>query len=189
VPDSDLFKALRSGKAEVVTDQIECITETQIKLKSGAAVETDILVTAAELKLQFMGGVSFSMDGEAIDFSDRFYYQGMMFSGVPNLIQTFGYINASWTLRADLNLKFVCDMLRRLDKENATQCVPVLQESEKDMPGKGWISDFNPGYMSRGMHLFPKQGDHSPWHNTQDYLLDLKTLGHGPTKDGVLQFI
>ena len=113
----------------------------------------------------------------------------MMFSGVPNLIQTFGYINASWTLRADLNSNFVCKMLQQMDKVNATQCIPILRKSESDMPGQDWVSDFNPGYMRRGMHLFPKQGEHPPWRNTQDYLLDKKVLGHGPMNDGVLQFI
>jgi cation diffusion facilitator CzcD-associated flavoprotein CzcO len=189
VPDSDLFKAIKSGKAEVVTDEIDCIAENQINLKSGATVEADILVTATGLKLQVMGGVEFSMDGEVIDLSDRFFYQGMMFSNIPNLIQTFGYINASWTLRADLNSKFVCDMLKRMDELSATQCVPVLRESEKTMEGQGWITDFEPGYMRRGMHLFPKQGGHAPWHNTQNYLLDKKLLRRGPPDDGVLQFI
>lgn len=189
IPDSDLFLAIKAGKAEVVTDQIECITQNQVKLKSGTVVEADILVTATGLKLQILGGVEFSKDGKAIDFSDRFYYQGMMFSGVPNLVQTFGYINASWTLRADLNSKFVCRMLQRMDKVGATQCVPVLRESEKDMPGQDWVSDFNPGYMRRSMDQFPKQGDRSPWRNTQDYLLDRRLLGNGPVNDGVLQFI
>lgn len=188
VPDADLFEAIKAGKAEVVTGQIDAVTETGVRMKSGETVAADILVTATGLQLQMMGGVAFSMDGEDIDFSDRFYYQGMMFSGVPNLVQTFGYINASWTLRADLNSEFVCGMLKRMDEEGAKQCVPVLPESDKDMATRDWVSDFNPGYMRRGMHLFPKQGEHSPWRNTQDYLLDRKLLRQGPVEDGVLQF-
>ena len=128
------------------------------------------------------------MDDQKLDFSQRFFYQGMMFSGVPNLIQTFGYINASWTLRADLNSEFVCALLKRMDETGTTQCVPLLRDFELEMGGQDWVSGFNPGYFKRGNHLFPKQGSHSPWHNTQDYLLDLKLLAEGPPDDGVLQF-
>ena len=112
----------------------------------------------------------------------------MMFSGVPNLIQTFGYINASWTLRADLNSAFVCALLKRMDETGTTQCVPLLRDFELEMGGQDWVTDFNPGYFKRGNHLFPRQGSHSPWHNTQDYLLDLKLLAEGLPDDGVLQF-
>jgi cation diffusion facilitator CzcD-associated flavoprotein CzcO len=135
-----------------------------------------------------MGGVEFDSDGEAIDFSQRFYYQGMMFSSVPNLLQTFGYINASWTLRADLNSEFLCRVLDHMDAKGASRFVPVLNEKDENMETKDWVSDFQPGYMKRAMHLFPKQGADAPWHNTQNYLLDRKLLGSGDLEDGVLQF-
>ncbi|MBT3530368.1 MAG: NAD(P)/FAD-dependent oxidoreductase [Gammaproteobacteria bacterium] len=188
VPDADLFKAINRGDAEVVTAEIECITANGVKLTNGDFLEADMLVTATGLNLQMMGGVEFDSDGEAIDFSQRFYYQGMMFSSVPNLLQTFGYINASWTLRADLNSEFLCRVLDHMDAKGASRFVPVLNEKDENMETKDWVSDFQPGYMKRAMHLFPKQGADAPWHNTQNYLLDRKLLGSGDLEDGVLQF-
>jgi monooxygenase len=188
VPDADLFNAVRRGKARVVTGEIERITGAGVLMKSGELVQADILVTATGLELQLFGGVKFFQDGQAIDFTNRFTYQGMMVSDVPNLVWTFGYINASWTLRADLNSRFVCDMFEHMDATGSTRFVPRLKAEEEHMPTLSWIRDFNPGYMQRGLHLFPKQGDHQPWQNTQDYLLDRKLLKRGLANDGVLQF-
>lgn len=188
VPDSDLFNALNSGKASVVTGQIEAIKEDAVQMKDGSSVACDILVTATGLNVQVMGGVEFFLDGERIDFSKHFMYQGMMFSGIPNLVLTFGYTNASWTLRADLNARFVCGLLKEMARRGAEQAVPLLREWEQDMPDRDWLTDFNPGYFQRAMHLMPRQGDHAPWHNTQDYLLDRKLLRNGPQDDGVLRF-
>ncbi len=189
VPDGDLFESIRSGKASVVTDRIDCITESGIQLESGEKVEVDIIVTATGLKLQVLGGVEFSMDGKRLDFADSYTYKGMMYSNVPNLVQTFGYVNASWTLRADLNSEFVCRVLNRMDEVGAKRCTPVLDESEKaGMAALPWIEDFTPGYMQRVMHLFPKQDNKAPWRNTQDYSRDKKMIRKGPLEDGTLQF-
>lgn len=189
VPDSDLFHALNSGKAEVCTANIDHIDENGVVLDDGNKVDCDILITATGLQLEVLGGVQFFQDGEAIKFPEHFMYQGMMFSDVPNLIQTFGYINASWTLRADLNSQFLCDALDKMDASGAQVVVPKLREEEKNMSRRDWVTDFNPGYFQRALHLFPRQGDHAPWHNTQNYLLDKKLLKHGPVDDGVLQFL
>ncbi len=188
VPDADLFNALNSGKASVVTGQIKSITEDAVQMEDGSTVACDILVTATGLNVQVMGGVEFFLDGESVDFSNHFMYQGMMFSGIPNLVMTFGYINASWTLRADLNSRFVCGLLKEMDSRGAAQAVPLLRDSEKDMPAYDWLTNFNPGYFQRAMHKMPRQGDHAPWHNTQDYLLDRKLLRNGPQDDGVLTY-
>lgn len=187
VPDSDLFQAINNGRASVVTGEIEKITETGVRMQSGEEVSADILVTATGLQLQLLGGVEFFLDGEKIDFSKHYYYQGLMFSGVPNLLQTFGYINASWTLRADLNSEFVCKLLQHMDKVGAKQCTPELDSDAQAMHPRQWVTEFNPGYMKRGLHLFPRQGDRAPWLNTQDYLLDRKLL-RGPVDDKVLKF-
>ncbi len=189
VPDSDLFHALNSGKAEVRTAHIKQIEEQGVRLDDGSLVECDILVTATGLQLEVLGGVRFSKDNEEIRFHDHLMYQGMMFSEIPNLIQTFGYINASWTLRADLNSSFVCGLLNKMDASGTTTVVPIIREFEQDMPRHDWVTDFNPGYFQRAFHLLPQQGDHPPWQNTQNYLLDKKLLKHGPVEDGVLQFL
>lgn len=186
IPDADLFNALKNGRASVVTGDIDKVTDSSVLMKSGEEVPADILITATGLQLQLLGGAEFDLEGERINFNEHLYYQGMMFSGIPNLLQTFGYINASWTLRADLNSQFVCDLLAEMDKRGVKRCMAIPEDA--NMPRKDWLTEFNPGYMQRSMHLFPKQGETSPWANTQDYLLDRKLLAKGPGSDPVLHF-
>ena len=188
IPDSDLFNAINSGKASVVTDHIECFTETGLKLKSGAELDADIIVTATGLNLIILGGAQFSVDDEPVDFSETYAYKGMMYSNVPNLAQTFGYINASWTLRADLTSEYVCRLLNHMDELGTSQCTARLREEDMGMESRPWIVDFSAGYMQRVMHLFPKQGDRDPWRNTQNYTLDKKMIRHAPLEDGALIF-
>ncbi len=188
VPEGDLFTAIKKGKAHVVTGTIDSVNSSGVLMTDGTQINADILVTATGLNLQLMGGVAFFMDGEPIDFSKRLFYQGMLISGVPNLIQTFGYVNASWTLRADLNSLYVTRLLNHMKKTGATRVSAELLGDDVNMTAENPFKDFQPGYMKRGMHLFPKQGDHAPWQNTQNYLLDRKLLGEADLEDGVLQF-
>ncbi|MCA9504395.1 MAG: NAD(P)/FAD-dependent oxidoreductase [Spirochaetaceae bacterium] len=186
IPNGDLYEAIREGRASVETDGIERFTERGLRLASGREIEADVIVTATGLELEVLGGVRFAVDGKPVDFAETWSYKGMMFSGVPNLVQTFGYINASWTLRADLTAEWVCRVLRRMDEVGASQATPRLRDSDRDMPARPWIEDFTPGYMQRAMHRFPKQGDREPWLNTQSYASDRKLLRKGPIEDGVL---
>ena len=188
IPDADLFLAIRAGRASVVTDRIARFTESSIELESGQQIEADIIVSATGLELEVLGGVEFSKDGERIDFADTFTYKGMMYSEIPNLVQTFGYINASWTLRADLTSEYVCRLLATMDKHGARRATPRLRAEDRGMQARPWIVDFTPGYMQRVMHLFPKQGDHAPWLNTQDYARDKEMVRKTPIEDGVIVF-
>ena len=188
LPNGDLFEAIRDGKASVVTDKIDRFSETGIQLQSGEKLEADVVVTATGLNLKLLGGAQFSVDGRAVDFAETVSYKGMMYSDVPNLVQTFGYINASWTLRVDLNAEYTCRLINRMDEIGARQCTPRLRAEDADMPTRNWIQDFSSGYMQRKMHLFPKQGDREPWLNTQDFARDKKMLRDSPLEDGVMQF-
>lgn len=188
VPDGDLYAALRSGRAEVFTDHIAEFTERGIRLQSGEELAADIIVTATGLDLVVMGDISFEVDGEAVDFSQRWTWRGMMQSGVPNMANTFGYINASWTLRADLIARFVCRLLNHMEQKGLEQVTPTLRPDELDMPARPWIEGFSAGYLQRVMHLLPKQGDREPWVNPQDYLSDRKTLPTVSLEDGSLEF-
>ncbi len=188
IPNADLFKSIRSGKTEVVTEEIDRITAKGVLLKTGEELEADILVTATGLNLLLLGGMEFSMDGQKIDFPETVTYKGMMYSDVPNLIQTFGYINASWTLRADLTAEYACRVINHMDEVGATQVTPRLRDEDKGMELGPWIEDFSAGYMQRVMHLFPKQGHKDPWRNTQDFDLDKKLIRHAPLEDGALIF-
>ncbi len=185
IPNADLFRAIKSGALEVVTDQIDRFTEHGIKLASGRELPADVVVTATGLKLAVMGGVTFTVDGKRVNFPDTTVYKGMMYSDVPNLVQTFGYINASWTLRADLTARYVCRLLNRMAERGVRQCTPRLREEDREMPRRPWIDDFSSGYMQRSMHLFPRQGDRHPWRHAQDYAVD-KKLTRAPIEDGVL---
>jgi monooxygenase len=188
VPNGDLFETIKSGDASVVTDRIDHFTESGIMLESGQELEADVIVTATGLELIVMGGARFEVDGKPIDFHDTYSYKGMMYSGVPNLVQTFGYVNASWTLRADLTSEYVCRLLNRMDEIGMQQCGAELREEDQGMETRPWIDGFTPNYMKRVMHLFPKQGDKVPWRNTQDYSLDKKTIRKAPLEDGALVF-
>jgi len=188
VPDGDLYAALRGGRAEVVTDHIAEFTQGGIRLQSGEELPADIIVTATGLELVVMGNIAFEVDGEAVNFSERWTWRGMMCSGVPNMANTFGYINASWTLRADLIARFVCRLLNHMDLQSMEQVTPTLRADEQDMPARPWIEGFSAGYLQRVMHLLPKQGDREPWLNPQDYVQDRKTLLTVSLEDGSLVF-
>jgi monooxygenase len=188
VPNGDLFEAIKSGQASVVTDQIDTFTEKGIRLKSGQELEADIIITATGLNLVALGGVEFVVDGQPVDFSKTYTYKGLMFSDVPNLTSTFGYINASWTLRADLNAEYVCRLINHMDKLGVRQCTPRLRAEDLTMPTRSFIHGFSSGYIQRAITLFPKQGDHEPWVNPQIYSRDKKILRRDPIEDGVLVF-
>lgn len=188
VPNADLFKSLKSGKAEVVTDHIDEFVAQGIRLKNGEVLEADIIVTATGLNLEVLGGAKFSVDGKPVNFADCFSYKGMMYSDVPNLIQTFGYINASWTLRADLTSEYAVRVLNHMRDSGNAQVTARVSAADADMPARPWIVDFPAGYMERSMHLFPKQGDRQPWLNTQNFAEDRKTIRNAPLEDGSLTF-
>ena len=171
VPDGDLFKGIRAGKASVVTDEIERFSQSGIVLKSGNSLEADIIVTATGFNLCVNGDIAFSVDGKPLDFAATVTYRGMMFTGVPNMVWVFGYFRASWTLRADLVGDFVCRLLKHMRNEGVHKVEVALRREDKDMPLLDWIDaeNFNPGYLMRGMHLLPKRGDKPEWQHTQDY--------------------
>jgi cation diffusion facilitator CzcD-associated flavoprotein CzcO len=171
VPDGDLLRAIRSGKASVVTDEIDTFTEKGIRLKSGTELEADIIVTATGFNLSVLGDIAFTIDGAPLVFSDTVTFRGMMFTGVPNLVWVFGYLRASWTLRADLVADFVCRLLAHMQRKGVRRVTPALRPEDRDMPLLPWIDpeNFNPGYLMRGMHLLPKRGNKPEWQHSQDY--------------------
>ena len=186
--DGALFAAIRSGKAEVVTDTIERITAHGIALASGERLEADILVTATGLELSMFGGARLVVDGTPVDVGQTWSYRGLMFSGLPNLAHVFGYINASWTLRSDLVTSWVCRVLQHMDATGTTRCVPRLRPQDEGMAEYQITQSFSPGYITRRLHVLPKQSVQAPWHHAQDYALDRKTLLRGELEDGVLRF-
>ena len=188
VPNSDLFESIRSGKASVVTDRIERFTETGIELASGEVLEADIVVTATGLQLVTLGEMDFVVDGEPVDFSRTWTYKGFAYSDIPNLASSFGYINASWTLRSDLIAEYVCRLLNHLRDTGTTVATAELRPSDVSMPERPWIDGFNPGYMNRVMDRLPRQGDREPWINPQLYGRDKKMFRKSPIDDGVMRF-
>lgn len=171
VPDADLFEGIKSGKASVVTDEIDHFTEKGILLKSGKSLDADIIITATGFNLNVLGDIAFSIDGEPLEFAQTVTYRGMMFTGVPNMVWVFGYFRASWTLRTDLVADFVCRLLEHMKKKGAKKVAPKLRPEDHNMPLLSWIDpeNFNPGYMMRNMHLLPKRGDKPEWQHSQDY--------------------
>jgi cation diffusion facilitator CzcD-associated flavoprotein CzcO len=185
VPDADLFEAIKTNSVSVVTDHIAAFTTDGIRLKSGATLPADIIVTATGLDLQLMGGLAVEVDGAPIDLAQTFSYKAMMYSGVPNLASTFGYTNASWTLKADLTSEYVCRLLNHMARHGFTECRPV--NDGPDLEAEPWL-DFSSGYVTRAMHRFPKQGPKAPWRVYQNYALDLMAFRFGKVTDGVMRF-
>ncbi len=185
VPDADLFVAIRKGKARMVTDTIDAIEPQGLRLKSGALLAADVIVTATGLDLLGFGGMQISVDGVALQVSDRLSYKGMMLSGVPNFAYVFGYTNASWTLKSDLTGQYVVRLLRHMRRQGLDSVVPQLNDTS--VQPEPWV-DFSSGYFQRAMDRFPKQGSKKPWRLYQNYVRDLLALRWSALDDGVLQF-
>jgi cation diffusion facilitator CzcD-associated flavoprotein CzcO len=185
VPDADLFVALREGRASVVTDEIETFTETGVTLKSGTALEADIVVTATGLVMQALGGIELAVDGRPVDLGSTLAYKGVMFSGVPNLAAVFGYINASWTLKADLICEWVCRLLNVMEGRGARQATPTPFGEDAVAP---FVEHFSSGYVQRAIARWPKQGRRAPWRVNQDYFRDVLAFKWSRIDDGALVF-
>ena len=190
VPDGDLFQGIASGKASIVTDEIDRFTKHGILLKSGKELAADIIITATGFNMSVLGDINFAVDDAPVDFSDTVTYRGMMFTGVPNLLWIFGYFRASWTLRVDLLGDFVCRLLNHMEKKGAKKVTPVLRPEDADMPLLPWMDpeNFNPGYLMRSMHLLPKRGDKPEWQHTQDYWAEKHDIPGIDLEDGVFDY-
>ncbi|GFG72645.1 FAD-containing monooxygenase EthA [Mycobacterium botniense] len=185
VPNGDLFRTIRHGKTEVVTDTIERFTATGVALRSGRELPADIIVTATGLNLQLFGGATVSVDGQPVDLTRTMAYKGMMLSGLPNLAYTVGYTNASWTLKADLVSEFVCRLLNYMDANGFDTVVPEHPGPHVD---ERPFMEFTPGYVLRSLDELPKQGSRTPWRLNQNYLLDLRLIRYGKIADEGLRF-
>lgn len=175
-PDGDIFLSLQRG-ARVVTGTIETFTPTGIRLTTGDEVEADVIVTATGLRLQAFGGGTLSIDGRPLDIPSQATYRGMMLAGVPNFSFTVGYINSSWTLRADMVSRYMVKLWKRGDAVYA----PALPEE----PADRLLLDFDAGYIRRDGHKFPKQGDARPWRYVQNYLVEIPELAFGDQRRGM----
>ncbi|WP_308294881.1 NAD(P)/FAD-dependent oxidoreductase [Streptomyces sp. JJ66] len=187
VPDGDLFRALRAGTAEIVTDHIDTFTETGLALRSGAALEADVIVTATGLNVRLLGGLTLTVDGQVVDPAHTVAYKGMMLSGVPNFALTLGYTHASWTLKADLVARYVCRVLNHL-RDTGRQ---VATPTPPPFTGDGELSpllDLTSGYVQRSLATLPRQGPSAPWRLHQNYLRDLRLMRRAPVDDGWLRF-
>jgi monooxygenase len=186
IPDSDMYKAVSDGSAEIVTDHIERFTPGGILLKSGRDLEADIIVTATGLNLVTLGKTAISVDGKATTTAEHFNYKGVMFSDIPNLASVFGYINASWTLKTDIVADYVCRLLKVMDAKGATIANPKLGPT--NMPRLPFVTDFSSGYFARAFDNLPANGDRHPWRVLQDYHAEKKILTQDPVDDGTLVF-
>ena len=185
VPNGDMFKAIRKGKATVVTDHIERFVENGIKLKSGQTLEADIIVTATGLNLRLFGGMSMTVDGKAIEMNQHISYKGLMFSDIPNFSNTLGYTNASWTLKADLIAEYVCRLLKHMDKTGTRIAVAERKDPNvKPAP----LLEMSSGYVARAEATMPKGADRAPWKLYQNYAMDMDQLRNGKLEDGVMAF-
>lgn len=185
VPNGDLFEAIRTKKATVITNHIERFTENGIRLISGEILEADIIVTATGLNTELFNKVEFKVDGEPVDFSKKVCYKSVMFDGIPNMTYAFGYTNASWTLKCDMTNQYTCRLINFMSENGYKQCMPVQQDP--DMILKPFL-DFNPSYVLRVIDKLPKMGDKKPWKIEQNYFYDRKMFENGSLNDGILVY-
>ncbi|MGW6424868.1 flavin-containing monooxygenase [Nocardia sp. NPDC055053] len=185
VPDGDLFKAIRNGRASVVTDRIDTFTENGILLQSGHALEADIIITATGLNVQAFGDVPVTVDGRAIELPDTVAYKGLMLSGIPNLAYAIGYTNSSWTLKIGLLCEHFCRLLAHMD-DNGYQ-IAHAEVTDKTMPTRPFL-DFAAGYIQRVVDQLPKQGDRMPWRTSMNYHDDVRILREASILDPELHF-
>ncbi|MCA9706285.1 MAG: NAD(P)/FAD-dependent oxidoreductase [Myxococcales bacterium] len=184
VPDGDLFQAIREGRASVVTDHIETFTPRGIRLRSGDELEADLVVTATGLDMRFLGGVALTVDGRPVDLTQTMTYKAMMLSDVPNLALSFGYTNASWTLKADLTSEYVCRLLGHMRRHGYRRCTPRVGDTDVvEVP----FLDLDAGYIQRARPKMPKQGSKAPWRLRQNYLLDVLALRYGAVDDSAME--
>ncbi|MEP0189832.1 MAG: NAD(P)/FAD-dependent oxidoreductase [Erythrobacter sp.] len=188
VPDDDLFKSMNAGKAEIVTAHIESFEAEGVRLKSGELLEADIIITATGLNLAVAGKIEVSHNGEPVDFAQRFYYKGCMFSNLPNLAVVFGYLNASWTLRADINSDYICRVLNHMRGNGTDIANPVMTDAMEASIEEDDIFDFSSGYIQRSKHIMPRNAMSFPWRLSQEYLTNRKQMKTDPVDDGLLQF-
>ena len=184
VPDGDLFRAIRHGQVDIVTDAVDTLTEKGVRTASGDELLADVVVTATGFDLKVVGGIELSVDGEPVSLTGRMAYRALMFAGLPNFAFTIGYTNASWTLKADLVADYVCRLLAHLDRSGHRYAVAVPDADVGEAP----FMDFMPGYVRRSLHVLPVQGDREPWRLRQNYLHDVRSLRRSPIDDGVLRF-
>jgi monooxygenase len=184
-PNGDLFKTIRKGNADVVTDTIERFTEKGIQLTSGEHLDADIIVTATGLNIRFFGGAEVLRNGVPMDLSTSVAFKGMMLSGVPNMVFTFGYTNASWTLKADLTSEYVAKLLNYMDTHGYDTVVP--EEPGEQVERRPFV-DLSSGYILRAIDRLPKSGSDAPWRLKQNYLVDLRVIRQGRVDDPALHF-
>ncbi len=186
VPDGDLFKVLREGRASVETDQIAQFTEQGIQLKSGKHLDADIVVSATGLNIQILGGIQATIDGKALNTSEHMLYKGVMVSDVPNMAMIIGYINASWTLKVDIAAQYICRLLNHMDSKGYDQV--IAQGDATEMMEDTVMGSLTSGYIARAADVMPKQGRHAPWKISNNYLADRKELKNAGFEDNVLKF-
>jgi len=184
VPDSDLFNSVRSGKASIETDDIDCFTESGLTLKSGKKVDADIIVPATGLDLQLWGKMNLTVDGHDIESTKLTNYKGMMFSQIPNFVWVFGYTNSSWTLKAELTYDYVCRLLEHMEQNGYESVYPYREPNAKQQQ----LLDLQSGYILRAKDKLPKQGESFPWCNKDLYFKDVFAIKHSKLDDGVLRF-
>ncbi|KUJ18945.1 monooxygenase flavin-binding family protein-like protein [Mollisia scopiformis] len=182
-PDGDFFKALQKGNADVVTDTIRTVTETSIKTNSGKTINTDIIVTATGLRIQLAGGARVSLDGKAVNFSEKYMWKGTMLQDLPNAAVVLGYTNASWTLGADSTARLVCRLLKQMDRDGQTSVVPTL-ESSKGMKDCS-VLNLNSTYIDKAKGELPKASNVGPWQPRSNYFADYWASVYGGLSSGL----
>ena len=168
--DNDFYKAIGDGRVDVVTDHIDHIDANgnRTEVRSSPRRRRDRHRNGPADCRRWVASSSASTATRSSP-QDRFVYKEHMLEDIPNMAWCVGYINASWTLRADLTARSVAKLLAYMDSHGYTHAYPHL--GDKPMPEKpAW--NINAGYVQRAAHVLPKSGTHRPWNVRHNYVLD-----------------
>ena len=185
VPDADLYNAIRDDKAEVVTDHIERITADGIQLKSGRHLDADIIVTATGLQVQMFGGMEISVDDQPYQVAEKMIYKSVLLQDLPNFAWVFGYINLSWTMKADMSAQYICKLLSYMDEQGIAEVIP--RDHDGVMMEDSVLDQLTAGYVQRAKQLLPRQGRKIPWVVRHDYKEDRRMMLQTPIADARLE--
>ena len=126
LPDGDLFRAIKAGQASVVTDQHRgpsrkagsCCSRAGSWRRTSSSPPPDWTSACWAISTS-------SSTAGPLKLADCWGHRGILFSGVPNMAWVFGYLRASWTLRADLVSQFVCRLLNHMAEKGAEVVTPA----------------------------------------------------------------
>ncbi|OAA62890.1 flavin-binding monooxygenase [Niveomyces insectorum RCEF 264] len=186
-PSADFHKALRRPNCTIVTDTIDTVTATGIRLQqSGTELPADLIIPATGLHVELLNGRAPVVDGVPVDISTRYGWRGCMVEGVPNACIVFGYTTSTWMPGADAHFRTVLSVMKEMRRRGATSATPTIDPARRtDLPRLPSIPNGS-GYLVRARDRLPISTGRYPWTTGLTYLYDAWYNLVGSPRDGMV---